>query len=105
MTQAPHQRHTRILATDPVLSIDREIDRVQRDHLAHKCRDIFNRLYPQLIDNYFNWHIAIDPSTEKYLLDPTLIGVTQQIKDVYGDRSELKLTIFRLNETGTCGRL
>ena len=105
MTQAPHQRHTRILSTDPVLATNRQIDRVQRDDLAHKCRDIFDTLYPQLIDSYFNWHIAIDPNTEKYLLAPTLIGITQQIKDIYGDRSEIKLTIFRLNETGTCGRL
>lgn len=54
MTQAPHQRHTRILSTDPVLATNRQIDRVQRDDLAHKCRDIFDTLYPQLIDSYFN---------------------------------------------------
>lgn len=105
MTQAPHQRHTRILLPVAISSTNRQRDRVERDDLAYKCRIIFDRLYPQLIENYYNWHIAIDPDTERYFIDPTLTGITQQIKDVYGDISVIKLTILRLNETGTCGRL
>ena len=104
MTQAPDRHHTRILST-AALATNRQIDRVQRDNLANECRNIFNRLCPQLIESHFNWHIAIDPNTEQYLIDPTLIGIAQQIKNVYGDRSEVKLTIFRLNQTGTCGQL
>jgi hypothetical protein len=66
---------------------------------------VFDRVYSQLIENHYNWHIAIDPDTEKYLIDPTLMGITAQIKDTYGEQSTVKLTIFRLNETGTCDRL
>ena len=70
-----------------------------------RCRAVFERLRPSLIETHYNWHIAIDPDTEQYLIDPTLKGVTQKIRDVYGETSEVKLTIFRLNDTGTCGRI
>jgi hypothetical protein len=55
--------------------------------------------------SHYNWHIAIDPETEKYLIAPTLTEITQQIKDIYPDPASVKLTIFRLNETGACGHL
>jgi hypothetical protein len=77
---------------------ERLCQRVQRDDLARKCQIVFDRVYSQLIENHYNWHIAIDP-------DPTLMRIAAQIKDVYEDRSTVKLTIFRLNETGTYGRL
>jgi hypothetical protein len=56
------------------------------------------------METHYNWFIAIDPDSEQYLLDPTLKGITQQIRDAYSG-NEVKLTIFRLNDTGTCGRL
>jgi hypothetical protein len=102
MTQAP-QRRTHLESSSSTAK--KQIDRVQRDDLARKCRIVFDRVCPQLIDNHYNWHIAIDPDTEQYLIDPTLIGITAQIKHIYGEQSTVKLTIFRLNETGTCGRL
>lgn len=102
MTQAPQQRRTHIESSS---STKKQLDRVQRDELARKCQIVFDRVYPQLIEDRYNWHISSDPDTEQYLIDPTLMGITAQIKDTYGDRSTVKLTIFRLNETGTCGRL
>lgn len=111
MTQAPQQRRTHLESSSS--HTKKQIDshaerlrqRVQRDDLARKCQIVFDRVYPQLIEHHYNWHIAIDPDTEQYLIDPTLIGITAQIKEVYGEQSTVKLTIFRLNETGTCGRL
>jgi hypothetical protein len=105
MTQVSHPRRTRILPASPISAAEKSRRQEQRDAIAAKCRVIFERLRPQLIETYDNWHIAIDPDTEKYLLDPTLNGITQKICDAYGKTSEVKLTIFRLNDTGTCGRL
>ncbi len=70
-----------------------------------RCRAISERLHPQLIETYDNWHIAIDPDTEQYLIDPILKGITQKIDNSYGYTNEVKLTIFRLNADGTCGRI
>ena len=77
----------------------------QRDALAVRCRVVFERLRPTLIESHYNWHIAIDPDNENYLIDPTLYGITQKIRDAYGNPEKVKLTIFRLNDTGTCGKL
>lgn len=77
----------------------------ERDALAMRCRVIFERLRPTLIETHYNWHIAIDPDTEQYLIDPTLKGITRKIRLDYGNSESVKLTIFRLNDTGTCGRL
>ncbi|MDJ0618456.1 MAG: hypothetical protein QNJ63_17220 [Calothrix sp. MO_192.B10] len=105
MAQVSHPRRTRILPACPIAPSEKTRRQEQRDALAAKCRTVFERLRPQLIEIYYNWHIAIDPDTEQYLIDPTLKGITQKIRDVYGNTNEVKLTIFRLNDTGTCGRL
>jgi hypothetical protein len=105
MTQLSYPRRTRILQP---CSRDVEEDNQTQEKqtaLAMQCRVIFERLRPELIDSYHNWHIAIDPDTEKYLIDPTLKGITEKIRDIYGYSQEVKLTIFRLNDTGACGRL
>jgi hypothetical protein len=105
MTQVSHPRRTRILPPSSIVASEKNHRTEQGDALAMRCRVIFERLRPQLIETHYNWHIAIDPDTEQYLLDPTLLGITQKIRSVYGNTSEVKLTIFRLNDTGTCGRL
>jgi hypothetical protein len=76
----------------------------KRRALTQRCRLVFERLRPQLVQMHYNWFIAIDPDNETYLLDSTLIGLTQQIKNLYPG-TEVKLTIFQLNELGSCGRI
>lgn len=104
MALASQHIRGRILPSSPI-----ETEVVQREQekqraLALRCRPLFERLRPSLIETHYNWYIAIDPENEEYFLDKTLIGITQQIENNYtGD--EVKLTIFRLNDTGTCGRL
>lgn len=105
MTQVSQPRRTRILPPTPIEASEKHCRQEQRNALSSRCRPIFERLRPQLIDVHYNWHIAIDPDTEQYLLDPTLGGITQKIREVYSNTDKVKLTIFRLNDTGTCGRL
>jgi hypothetical protein len=105
MTQISHPRRTRILPPSPIPPAEKNRRQEEGDALATRCRAIFEHLRPQLIEAHYNWHIAIDPDTQQYLLDPTLLGITQKIRLAYGTTNEVKLTIFRLNDTGSCGRL
>ncbi|MBR8835232.1 MAG: hypothetical protein DSM106950_14695 [Stigonema ocellatum SAG 48.90 = DSM 106950] len=105
MTQLSYPRRTRILPPSPIAPEEKSRRQDKQHTLAMRCRSVFDRLRPQLIETHYNWHIAIDPDTEQYLIDPTLKGITQKIRDAYGNSHEVKLTIFRLNDTGTCGRL
>jgi hypothetical protein len=81
--------------------VRREAEKTQ---LRLRGRKIFERIRPELIDEYYNWFIAIEPDSEEYLIDPKLLGIVQKIKEQYGDKNVM-LTTFRLNETGTCGRI
>ncbi len=76
----------------------------QRQELGARCRTIFECLRPQLIDNHYNWFIAIDAESENYLIDAKLEGLLQQIRARYTN-PDAKLTIFRLNEIGACGTI
>ncbi len=105
MTQVSQNRRTRIYTPSEEVTTDFSRSKEQRQALGMRCRAVFERLRPTLIETHYNWHIAIDPDTEQYLIDPTLKGITQKIRDAYGRTSEVKLTIFRLNDTGTCGRI
>ncbi|MBW4674880.1 MAG: hypothetical protein KME52_12860 [Desmonostoc geniculatum HA4340-LM1] len=104
MKQVSHRRQTRILQASLAPEEVRNRKK-QRDRLAMRCRAIFERLHPTLIETHYNWHIAIDPETQQYLIDPTLLGIMQKIHDTYGNINKVKVTIFRLNDTGTCGSL
>ncbi|PHJ56906.1 hypothetical protein VF14_34570 [Nostoc linckia z18] len=105
MTKLSHPRRTRILPPSPIALSEKSRHQEKQNALAMQCRVVFDRLYPQLIDTHYNWYIAIDPESENYLIDPTLKGITQKICDAYPNPNEVKITIFRLNDTGTCGRL
>ncbi|WP_414544992.1 hypothetical protein [Nostoc sp. CCY0012] len=72
--------------------------------LALPCRVIFERLREQLIETHYNWFIAIDPESKNYWIDQTFPGINRPVCYFYGD-NDPKLTIFRLNETGTCCKL
>lgn len=75
----------------------------ERSELRLRGQKIFERIRPELIGEYYNWFIAIEPDSEEYLIDPTLLGIVKKIKE-YGEKNVM-LTTFRLNETGTCGRI
>ncbi|BCL35292.1 hypothetical protein [Nostoc sp. MS1] len=104
MTQVSQPRRSRILPASAITPEELNRRQEQSNTLAIRCRVIFDRLREQLIEKHYNWFIAIDPDSENYLIDQTLIGLSQKIRHSYSD-THMKLTIFRLNDTGTCGRL
>jgi len=78
--------------------------RTKRNELNQRCRVIFERIRPELIEQYYNWFIAIEPNSGDYLIDPKLEGVIAEGRKRYLS-NDVKLAIFRLNETGACGSI
>ncbi|MDY6783853.1 MAG: hypothetical protein SW833_15140 [Cyanobacteriota bacterium] len=78
--------------------------RAERRELGLRCREIFEQIRPELIEEHYNWFVAIDPDTGDYLIDPKFLGIIEKIRDRYGE-TDAMLTTFRLNERGTCGRI
>jgi hypothetical protein len=107
MTSLPQKRQAKRGRIFPEYTIPPEElarRRAKRIELGKRCRVIFERLRPELIEQYYNWFIAIEPDSGDYLIDPKLEGVLQKLRDRYAS-TDSKLTIFRLNEKGTCGRI
>ncbi|MBD2388551.1 hypothetical protein [Cylindrospermum sp. FACHB-282] len=104
MAQLSQPRRSRILSSSAIAPSDAHHRQEQRQALASRCRAVFEHLREQLMAKPYNWFIAIDPDSEEYLINSESQGLMQQIRQAYGD-NEVKLTIFRLNGTGTCGRL
>lgn len=75
-----------------------------RKELGDRSRMVFEKLRPQLIEKYYNWFIAVDPDREEYLLDSSLQGLIKKGRERYPE-GMVNLTVFRLNETGVCGRI
>ena len=78
--------------------------KAERTKLGLRCREIFERLRPELIGEYYNWFIAIEPDSGEYLIDRKFLGIIEKVKEQYSD-GDMRLTIFCLNERGTCGRI
>ncbi len=103
MTQLSQPRRTRIVPPSPADPEVVQREREKQRALRQRCRPVFERLRPTLREIHPNWFIAIDPDNGEYLLDPTLRGITQQISQANSGNT-IRM-IFRLNDTGTCGRL
>ncbi|RUS93162.1 hypothetical protein DSM106972_097140 [Dulcicalothrix desertica PCC 7102] len=46
-----------------------------------------------------------DSDTEEYIINLTFDGITKKVVNAYGYSNEPKLTMFRLNDTGYCGKI
>jgi hypothetical protein len=97
-------RRGRILKENTIPPEELAKRKAERTQLGLRCRAIFERLRPQLIDEYYNYFIAIEPDSEDYLIAPQLPSLIEKIREIYGEQ-DIKMTAFRLNERGTCGMI
>ena len=72
------------------------------DAFYKRCRPIFERVQPELIKEHCNWFIAIEPESEDYFIDPDEELADQKARQKHPNAM---LGVFRLNETGACGRI
>ncbi|MFN6540725.1 MAG: hypothetical protein RM021_030895 [Nostoc sp. EkiNYC01] len=67
-----------------------------------RCRPIFERLRPELIEKHHNWFIVIEPDSEDYFIDSDSLVAVQKAREKH---PQARFFTFRLNETGVCGRI
>lgn len=104
LSEKPKPRRGRIFPERTIPPEELARRKAERTKLGLRCRAIFERLRPELIEKYYNWFIAIEPDSGEYLIDPDFLGIIQKVQAQYGDK-DVMLTTFRLNETGVCGRI
>ena len=105
MTQPSSKRPTRRGRILPKLTIspeERARKQAEIKAFRQRCRPIFERLCPELIENHYNWFIVIEPDSEDYFIDRDRMAVL--LKALEKHPNAIFFT-FRLNETGVCGRV
>ena len=67
-----------------------------------RCRLIFDRVQPELIEEHYDWFIIIEPDSGDYFIDPDKMVARTKAREKHPDKKRL---IMCLNDTGTCGRI
>lgn len=106
MTEKTHirvPRGSRIFPDRPRLS-DAELAKrkAEDEEFAQRCREIFRRVYPELVNNHYNWYIYIEPESGDYFINPDREVARQEAKKKH---AAAVLMAMQLNENGTVGRI
>ncbi|MBD0346765.1 MAG: hypothetical protein ICV63_18455 [Coleofasciculus sp. Co-bin14] len=88
--------------TRQISSEEKARRQAESDVFYQRCRTIFERVRPQLIEEHYNWYIIIEPDSEDYAINSDEMVAIQKMREQH---PQGKVMIMRLNETGTCGRI
>ena len=103
MTQTSKKRTARRGRIFPDFNLpSEEIARrkAERETFGRRCRVVFDRVKPELIEDYYNWFVIIEPNSGDYFIDPSDEVATEKARQKHPDAW---LGTFRINETGACG--
>jgi len=76
--------------------------RAGRATFRKRCKVIFDRLKPQLIDTHYNWYMAVEPDSGEYFIDKDDLEATKMCRQKHPNAI---LYLFRINNTGACGSI
>ncbi|MBD2139052.1 hypothetical protein H6F32_16065 [Anabaena sp. FACHB-1237] len=74
----------------------------ERAAFHQRCWAIFQRLLPELMQDYYNWYIAVEPDSGDYFVDQNMEVASKKAREKY--RHVIHF-LFRINETGVTGRI
>lgn len=63
---------------------------------------MFERVRDELITDHYNWFMIIEPNSGDYFID---VDEEEAMKKSRQKYPAGKLVIFRINETGACGKI
>ena len=102
ITSTPPRRRGRLFPEYTIPPEELARRKAERDARCQKARSIFDQICPQLIDQYYNWFMIIEPNSGDYFIDPNEEVADEKARQKYPSGW---LVTFRINETGTCGTI
>jgi hypothetical protein len=105
MTQLSYNRaprRGRIFPERRLSPEDKARRKAEWEEFNQRCQVIFERVQPELIKNYYDWFMFIEPESEDYFFDPDEMVVRLKAREKHPNA---KCLIVRINETGACGRI
>jgi hypothetical protein len=76
--------------------------KAESEAFYQRCREIFERVRPQLIEDHYSWYIGIEPDSGDYFIDSDKELAHQKARQVHPNSVHC---LFCLNETGATGRI
>ena len=76
--------------------------KAEREARYQLCRTVFDRVKPGLIERHYNWFIIIEPNSGDYFVDANQELAVEKARQKYPTS---RVGVFRLNETGACGKI
>ncbi len=76
--------------------------KAEKAELKQRCEQIFKQLQSELIETHYNWYVAVEPESGEYFINEDALIVAQMVHEKYPN---VRLHVFRINETGVCGRI
>ncbi len=67
-----------------------------------RCREVFDRVQPELIQDHYDWFIIIEPDSGDYFIDEDEKAALKKSRSQHPGK---KCLIMRINERGTCGTI
>ncbi|MBD2546211.1 hypothetical protein [Planktothricoides raciborskii] len=98
-------RQARLGRVFPERELDpQEIQRQEAEmqELLQKCQVVFQRVQPELINDYYDWFMAIEPKSGDYFIDKDDKVVSQKAHEKHPNA---QCIIFCINETGACDKI
>ncbi|MEH2361919.1 hypothetical protein [Nostoc sp.] len=74
----------------------------EREAFKERCQPIFDQVQQSLIKTHYNWYMAVEPESGEYFINEDALGVAHKADEKYPNA---RLHVFRINETGVCGRV
>lgn len=85
------------------LSPEEKAHRQAEDEVFYqRCRVIFDRVKPELIDEHYDWFIVIEPESGDYFIEADETVARQKAHDKF---ARTRRVMMRINETGACGKI
>lgn len=100
--QKPHARRGRIFPERTLSPEELAKRRAEREAFRKRCRAIFERVRPELIDKHYGWYIAVEPDSGDYFIDQDIEIASQKARHKHPNSVHCA---FCLNETGATGRI
>lgn len=101
--QPKHQARRGRIFPELSISLEEQVRKeAENEAFYQRCRPIFERLRPKLIENHYNWFIVIEPVSEDYFVDQDSRAALLQALEKH---PQAEFFTFRLNKTGVCGRI
>lgn len=102
ITSTPPRRRGRLFPEYTIPPEELARRKAERDARCQKARIVFDLVCPKLIDEHYNWFMIIEPNSGDYFIDIDEEIAAQKARHKYPSGW---LVTFRINETGTCGKI